>query len=220
MSGDRKRSRLCETISACRGEITLVALGALTNIAQAITKQPKLCEWIKDVFFMGGGVTYRDPVPRNLQVGQSYRAGPSHNVRCDVEAASIVFESDLPMHILTNDVTTRLWWDGESVRRLIKSSRPLEAIVGRLLSIWLDYRSDIFDRKVTGTCPHDPLTVAEASGHSFVTYTAGEMSINTDASTVFVPSASGRHWAGVDVEETRFLEWFSRQVVSQRREAS
>ncbi|MBN1854651.1 MAG: nucleoside hydrolase, partial [Pirellulales bacterium] len=52
---------IVEMIEANRGEITLVALGALTNVAQAITKKPEICHWVKGFYFMGGGVTYPDP---------------------------------------------------------------------------------------------------------------------------------------------------------------
>lgn len=205
---------IVDTITANRGEITLVALGALTNVAQAIRKKPEICNWLNGFYFMGGGVTYRAPVPSRLEDGESYRAKPSHNVRCDVEAARIVFESDLAIHVLTNDVTTTLWWDGVPVQDLIQRRTPPENIVvGRLLRVWLYYRTGIFGQEITGTCPHDPLTVAEAAGHSFVAYASGQMVIHQDASTTFVPSANGTHHAGIDIAPDRFLEWFSQAIV-------
>ncbi len=202
-----------DTIAANRGEITVVSLGALTNVAQAITKKPEICHWVRDCLFMGGGVTYRIPVPSQLEDREPYLAKPSHNVRCDVRAAQIVFESALPMRIVTNDVTTSLWWDGAPVQQLIQNTAPPEnVVVGKLLDVWLKYRTDIFCQEMTGTCPHDPLTVAEAAGHSFVTYAPGQMTVHRDASTTFVPSPGGRHRAGIDVNCDRFLQWFSSQI--------
>jgi inosine-uridine nucleoside N-ribohydrolase len=99
------------------------------------------------VFFMGAGVTFREPVPAALEPGSEYRAEPSHNVRCDVEAARIVFESGLPITCLTNDVTTLVWWDGIPVRQLLDARRPPETVaVGRLLDVWLKYRSRLLGR--------------------------------------------------------------------------
>jgi inosine-uridine nucleoside N-ribohydrolase len=109
---------------------------------------------VKEVFFMGGGVTYRSPLPVSLKAGTRYRTEPSHNVRCDVRAAQIVFHSALAINVLTNDVTTQLWWDGPAVQGLMQAVHPPEAtLVGTLLKVWLNYRSHIFRQEVTGTCP-------------------------------------------------------------------
>jgi inosine-uridine nucleoside N-ribohydrolase len=121
------------------------------------------------------------------------------------------------MTILTNDVTTRVWWTGEPVQDLLNAEDPPEtAAVGKLLKVWLEYRSKVFRTRVTGTCPHDPLTVAEAAGGEFVRYARGRMSINEDASTTFIPDNEGPHLAGVDVDEERFLAWLSERLLSGR----
>ena len=167
---------IVDTMRAQPNEIVLVCLGALTNLAKAIDKCPSISQDAKKVFFMGGGVTYPVPLPDSLEAGTRYRAKPSHNVRCDVRAAQIVFQSDLAINVLTNDVTTQLWWDGPAVQELMQATQPPEAnLVGTLLKVWLDYRSQIFRQEVTGTCPHDPLTVAEAAGETFVTYNPGSL---------------------------------------------
>ena len=164
---------------------------------------------------MGGGITYREPPPQALRQGHAYRAVASHNVRCDVVAAREVLASGVPMTILTNDVTTCLWWDGNPVQELMKSSAPPEAaVVGRLLRVWLSYRSKVFGRQVTGTCPHDPLTVAEATGGQYVTYCQGTMYAHDDATTSFIPDTRGPHRAGVSVDAGNCLDWFS-QLVTQ-----
>jgi inosine-uridine nucleoside N-ribohydrolase len=205
---------IVDTIRAQPSEIVLVCLGALTNLAKAIEKYPSICQDVKGVFFMGGGVTYRSPLPASLEAGTRYRAEPSHNVRCDVRAAQIVFQSDLAINVLTNDVTTQLWWDGPPVQKLMQASHPPEAnLVGTLLKVWLNYRSLIFRQEVTGTCPHDPLTAAEAAGETFVTYSRGLMTVEPDATTVFVPCPDGRHRLGVTVDAKRFLSWMSPRLL-------
>jgi inosine-uridine nucleoside N-ribohydrolase len=114
------------------------------------------------------------------------------------------------MTILTNDVTTRIWWDGPSVQKLTATKSPPEAkVVGALLKVWLDFRSRIFGRSITGTCPHDPLTIAEATGSRFVTYSTGTMTVHDDATTSFVPNEGAPHRAAVRVDADDFLTWFS-----------
>lgn len=191
-------------------DLTLLCLGALTNVAAALRLDPGLRDRMGPLFFMGGGVTFRKPVPAQLVSGERYPADASHNVRCDVQAAREVFGSGVPMTVLTNDVTTRVWWDGEPVRQLIHGAvRPDARLVGLLLDVWLTYRSEIFGRNVTGTCPHDPLTVAEAVRPGFVTYVQGRMEILRDAATAFALDGAGPHRAGVAVDANLFSEWFS-----------
>jgi purine nucleosidase len=149
-------------------------------------------------------------VPDQLEPGHPYVADASHNVRCDVGAAREVFSSGVPMVVLTNDVTTSAWWDGPPVQKLMTATNPPEAqVVGKLLEVWLQYRTKIFGRKITGTCPHDPLTVAEATQPRFVTYARGVMTIHRDATSSFILDSQGPHYVGVHVEVESFLRWFS-----------
>jgi len=194
-------------------ELTIICLGALTNIAVALRRHPVLASRVGRLYFMGGGITYRQPLPGRLEPGCEYQAAASHNVRCDVAAANEVFRSSISVTILTNDVTTRAWWDGPPVQRLMSASAPPDAaLVGAMLDVWLNYRTAIFRRKVTGTCPHDPLTVAEATGSRFATYCRGTMQVHSDGTTSFNPGADGPHWAGVGVDVERFLDWLSQMI--------
>ena len=199
------------------GEVFLVSLGPLTNIAAALDKEPRLANVTRGLFFMGGGITYPAPLPASLQSDAAYSARPSHNVRCDVAAARLVFESNMPITVLTNDVTTRIWWDGTPVQQLMDSTSPPEvAAVGKLIRVWLDYRSKIFGKPVTGTCPHDALTVAEAAGEHFVEYVRGRMHVHRDATTTFVPDPAGRHRAGAGMDDEGFVQWMSPRILGAR----
>jgi purine nucleosidase len=202
-----------DAVERHRDDLTILSLGALTNVAAALRCQPSLASRIGHLFFMGGGITFRQPPPRQLEPSCEYTADPSHNVRCDVKAAREVFGSGVPMTILTNDVTTSVWWDGPPVQQLMSSTAPPEAaLVGVLLKVWLTYRTAIFGRMITGTCPHDPLTVAEALGSRFVTYCQGTMKVHADATTSFAPNEHGPHRAGVRMDVDGFLDWFSRMM--------
>ncbi len=89
-------SFLMDTIMQSEGDITIVALGPLTNIAVAMRAEPRLAGKIKELIIMGGA----------LEEGNS---GPPQraefNFWADPEAAEIVLRSGCKMTIVPLDVT-------------------------------------------------------------------------------------------------------------------
>lgn len=69
------------------GEITLITLGPLTNIALALGSEPRLAGWVKDCYIMGGNACC---------VGNVTPAA-EYNIWCDPEAARRVFHSGMKM---------------------------------------------------------------------------------------------------------------------------
>jgi len=77
------------------GDLTLVTLGPLTNIAVALTLEPSLPEAIQRCVIMGGiGHGYGNIIP-----------AAEYNIWVDPEAARIVFGSGLPMTMVGWDVS-------------------------------------------------------------------------------------------------------------------
>lgn len=70
-------------------DITLAALGPLTNVAQAILKQPALKKQIPEIICMGGSVTCGN-----------FNPCAEFNIYADPEAAKIVFESGIPIKMV------------------------------------------------------------------------------------------------------------------------
>jgi len=87
--------QLLETFGAMPGEIDLVTLGPLTNIALALAIEPRFASWVRRCVIMGGtGV-----LPGNVTAAAEF------NVWADPEAARIVFDSDLPLEMVGWDVS-------------------------------------------------------------------------------------------------------------------
>jgi len=81
-------------MSSAPGEITLVPTGALTNIALAVRKEPRIASRVKQVVLMGGGVN----------VG-NWSATSEFNIVIDPEAAHIVFNEPWPLTMVGLDLT-------------------------------------------------------------------------------------------------------------------
>lgn len=81
---------LIDTICSNPGEITLITLGPLSNVAAALLKEPELARAVKQCVVMGG--CYR--LPGNVTPLAEF------NIYVDPEAAQIVFDSGMPLMLV------------------------------------------------------------------------------------------------------------------------
>lgn len=110
------------------GEITLVAVGPLSNIAQLLTEHPDCKPWIKRLVIMGGSV----------RVGYSNKPPPQaeFNIRADPKAAQVVFTSGIPLVVAPLDATTMLKLDAAGLRRILGAGTLLNYNVQALYQLW------------------------------------------------------------------------------------
>jgi purine nucleosidase len=85
---------LIEAAAAAPGEITLVAVGPLTNVALAVRREPRLVTWVKDIVIMGGSTGRGNVTP-----------AAEFNIAYDPEAAAIVFAAGWTVTMVGLDVT-------------------------------------------------------------------------------------------------------------------
>jgi inosine-uridine nucleoside N-ribohydrolase len=92
---------LAETISSSDREVVLVALGPLTNVAEAIEVSPTFLDQVETIYFMGGAVDVG---------GNVMYANPSaeFNVWADPHAAAVVFAADVPITLIPLDATNEV----------------------------------------------------------------------------------------------------------------
>jgi purine nucleosidase len=81
---------LIDIIRSAPGEITLMTLGPLSNIAAALLQEPTIAQQVKEAYVMGGAAN----VVGNITPAAEY------NIWCNPEAAKIVFHSGLPMMMI------------------------------------------------------------------------------------------------------------------------
>lgn len=86
---------LIRVINAHAGEITLVTLGPLSNIAAALIKAPELARQVKQCYVMGGAAN---------TIGNITPAA-EYNVWCDPEAAQLVFHSGMPILMIGHELS-------------------------------------------------------------------------------------------------------------------
>ena len=89
---------LIEQIMKSPGEITLLAIGPLTNVALAIRQEPRVVEALKEIIIMGGALRYEG----------NTTALAEFNTYVDPHAAHIVYHANIPTMLVPLDVT---YWD-------------------------------------------------------------------------------------------------------------
>ena len=83
--------------------ITIVAVGPLTNIAEAVQKEASITTNIKEIYIMGGAVNIEGNVG-NSGVGIQNQYA-EWNIYIDPRAANIVFNSGIPIILVPLDAT-------------------------------------------------------------------------------------------------------------------
>jgi inosine-uridine nucleoside N-ribohydrolase len=136
---------LVDLVNEHPGEITVLAIGPLTNIATAMLLDPDWASKVARIAWMGGAFELPD-VLQEL------------NAAYDPEATHLVLTSAAPLLVLPLDVTLRTYMRLDEVARLEASDTPLNAYLARTVRPWVTWLAARFDRD---GCPlHDPLALA------------------------------------------------------------
>lgn len=85
---------LIETVMASEGDITIVAVGPLSNVAMAMRLEPRISGKIEEIVLMGGSCGQGNVTP-----------SAEFNIYCDPEAAHVVFSSGVPIVMMGLDLT-------------------------------------------------------------------------------------------------------------------
>lgn len=162
-------SFLRETIRSRPGEINLLTIGPLTNIALLFALDPELPGLLKQLVMMGGW--FFD------------RPAPEWNILCDPHAAQMVFAAPVPQLTAVGiDVTGRCQLPADECRRRFAQAGGALELVSAMAEVWFRHAPQITF--------HDPLAAALLFNPSLCTWEQG----NVDVELVS-PQARGQTWA-------------------------
>jgi len=148
---------LIDHVLANPGEMELLAVGPLTNVATAIVREPRFATSLKRLVIMGGRIDVSDTT-----------SGPAeHNIKCDPEASHVVFASGAPIELVPLDVTLRAHIRQLGVDALRKRGTPYHDALADQVA-----RYPGFVSRGGSTFLHDPLAAMAVVNPDLLGWTA------------------------------------------------
>ena len=195
------------------GEITLVALGPLTNIATALERNAKAMRDLREIIIMGGSLDGRGNATEFAEF----------NFYVDPHAAQRVVRSGLPATVVGLDVTHQTRLLLETVEQAAQKAGTPPARFTRDICAGLSDSSE--RRKADGFHLHDPLAVGVAIDPTFVESRVFSADVETEGPSAGMLVAEegsqqprlargGNIHGCVAVEADRFVRFFLERVFS------
>ncbi|HEX2861571.1 MAG TPA: nucleoside hydrolase, partial [Lacunisphaera sp.] len=191
---------LREQINARPGEITLIAVGELTNIAALLESEPGIGAKIKAIALMGGALR-RGHAPGS-------KPEPEWNIKSAAKAAQVVFASGVPLLVAPLDSTADLKLTHEWKVRIFARGTPLNDALAALDFVW---RHTNHWKGVDPTL-FDNLAVALVATPGVVPLTPLHITVEADGLTRESANRPPNAQVALTTEPAVFLEYFTQRL--------
>ncbi|MXY50878.1 MAG: nucleoside hydrolase [Gemmatimonadetes bacterium] len=167
------------------GELILVAVGPLTNVARAVMKDPDRMRGLRAIIIMGGA----------FETGGNVSPVAEFNIHADPHAAQIVCDSGIPLVFVPLDVTRQAFLDAGTIDRFAAEAGARAVFVRDCTARYVAFHRQ--NRGVNGCFLHDPLAVAVAVREDLVTTVPARVDVET----------AGDLTTGMTVSDLRSDRW-------------
>lgn len=125
---------IIDEVQASPGDVTIIALGPLTNIAAALQQLPDLATQIGHLIILGGTVGG----PGNVTPAAEF------NIYCDAEAARDVFRSQVTKTVVPIDVSNRILFGFDMLQKFPDGPSRTSQLLQRVLpGAFRSYRQNL-----------------------------------------------------------------------------
>ncbi|MFB5078842.1 ribosylpyrimidine nucleosidase [Raoultella sp. C349492] len=138
---------IIDTLMDSTGDITLVPVGPLTNIAVAMRMQPTIIPKIREIVLMGGAYGTGNFTP-----------SAEFNIFADPEAARVVFTSGVPLVMMGLDLTHQTVCTPDIISRMENAGGPAGKLFSDMMNFTLKTQYDNYG--LEGGPVHDATCVA------------------------------------------------------------
>ena len=155
---------IVESLAAAPGEISLCAIGPLTNIALALRREPRVADWAAEFVIMGGAYTRGNVTP-----------AAEFNIAADPEAAAVVFDAPWRTTMIGLDLTLQARAD----ERVRAGFAELGRLNRELLGPSLDFAAQHQQYRELGPAVHDVCAVARIHDPDLMTSVPARVDVET-----------------------------------------
>ncbi|MBN9031261.1 MAG: nucleoside hydrolase [Rhizobiales bacterium 63-7] len=134
---------IIDTVRAHPGEVTLVAVGRMTNLALALREDPDIIGLVRQVVVMGGA----------FDVSGNVTPAAEANIHGDPEAADLVFTAPWKVVIVGLDVTMKTMMTRDFLAEMAASGRADIKLLANVSQFYIDFYKDRAGRE--GMAVHD-----------------------------------------------------------------
>ena len=138
---------IIEEALASDGELVLVPVGPLTNVATALRREPRIAARLRRIVLMGGAIGLGNTTP-----------AAEFNIFVDPEAAHVVFSSGVPFTMVPLEVTHRALATPEVLARIEALDTPVAVTAVQLMRFFAATYERVFGFPAPAV--HDPCAVA------------------------------------------------------------
>ena len=179
---------IIDLVRAHPGQITLLPMGPLTNIARVLLKRPGIAEQIPEIILMGGSIE-----------GGNASPAAEANIYNDPEAAEIVFESGIPITMVGLGATHQALLKRSHGAALAGSRSPIARCVARIADFYLGFSESV---GFEGAALHDPLAVGLAVDSSLAKESLPmHIAVETRGRLTYGETVANRHLLRESVED-------------------
>ena len=175
---------IIETVMASPGEITLVPLGPLTNVALAMLLEPRLTRHVAGIVLMGGAA---------FGPGNASPAAEA-NILNDPEAADIVFGAECPIVMCGLDVTEKTVMSRAALATLSTARNQRAQHIAKIMPFYANFYRDRVG--LDGIYVHDSTTVSYLLAPQHYTTVAHPIRVDTAHGV-----GRGKTWAAMRVAD-------------------
>ncbi len=125
---------ICDEVRAAPGEVTIVALGPLTNLARALARDPGLVSLVGQIVIMGG----------TLSGSGNITPAAEFNIYCDPESARAVFRCPATKTLVPIDITSQVAFGYDLLDNLPSETSRAGRFLRRVLPfLFRSYRQEL-----------------------------------------------------------------------------
>lgn len=159
---------IIDEVLAAPGNVTIIALGPLSNIAAALQQLPDLASQIGHLIILGGTIGG----PGNITPAAEF------NIYCDAEAARDVFRSQVTKTVIPIDVTNRILFGFDMLQKFPEGASRTSGLLQKVLpGAFRSYRQNL---GLEGIHLHDTVAVVAAMHPELFTMERMHGEVETD----------------------------------------